>query len=142
MAYRVMIVDDSSTMRAVIKKAIKASGFNVDDFYEAGDGKVALDLLQSEWLDLIITDYNMPNMNGMELLERVKQDDTFSSIPVIFISTEGSEKRIKEFMTKGATDYIKKPFTPEILKSKLNRIMGEPENGPGNNDQDNEGLDF
>ena len=142
MAYRVMIVDDSSTMRAVIKKAIKASGFDVDDFYEAGDGKVALDLLQSEWLDLIITDYNMPNMDGMELLERVKQDDTLSSIPVIFISTEGSEKRINEFMTKGATDYIKKPFTPEILKSKLNRIMGEPENGPGNNDQDNEGLDF
>ena len=142
MAYRVMIVDDSPTMRAVIKKAIKASGFNVDDFYEAGDGKEALDLLQSEWLDLIITDYNMPNMDGMELLERLKQNDSLSSTPVVFISTEGSEKRIKEFMDKGATDYIKKPFTPETLKSKLNRIMGEPENGPGNNDQDDEGLDF
>jgi two-component system chemotaxis response regulator CheY len=142
MAYRVMIVDDSPTMRAVIKKTIKASGFNVDDFYEADDGKDALDLLQKEWLDLIITDYNMPNMNGMELLEKVKQDDSLSSIPVVFISTEGSEQRIKEFMDKGAADYIKKPFTPEILKSKLNLIMGEPENGSGENDQDNEGLDF
>ena len=142
MAYRVMIVDDSPTMRAVIKKAIRASGFKVEVFYEAGDGNEALALLQQEWLDLVITDYNMPHMDGMELLEHIKQNDDYSSIPVMLISTEGSEQRINEFMAKGAIDYIKKPFTPETLRSKLNRVMGEPQDESGSNDQNDEGLDF
>jgi len=142
MAYRVMIVDDSSTMRAVIKKAIKASGFKVEAFYEAGDGRAALDLLRREWLDLVITDYNMPYMDGLELLERIKKNDDFSSIPVLLISTEGSEQRVNEFITKGAIDYIRKPFTPEMLRSKLNRVMGEPSNEPVNDEQNDEDLDF
>ncbi|MGD9245939.1 MAG: response regulator, partial [Desulfobacterales bacterium] len=69
MAYNILIVDDSTPMRAVIKKIVKASGFNVGEFFEATNGREALDILNQEWLDLVLTDYNMPDMNGLELVE-------------------------------------------------------------------------
>ena len=142
MSFNILIVDDSLSMRSVIKKTIKASGCKVGKLFEASNGREALDILSKEWLDLVLVDYNMPDMNGLELVSKMQKDDLLKSIPVIMTTVEGSQKRVKEFLESGVTDYIKKPFTPEILKSKLNRIMGEPENGPGNNDQDDEGLDF
>ena len=74
MAFNVLIVDDSSTMRAVIKKTIKVSGFNVGQFLEAGDGEEALSVLKDEWVDLVLSDINMPNMNGLELIGRMHAD--------------------------------------------------------------------
>jgi two-component system chemotaxis response regulator CheY len=142
MAYKVLIVDDSLPMRAVIKKMVKASGFNVGQFFEAINGREALEVLKNEWLDIVITDFNMPEMNGLELVEEVKKDDELKSIPVVMITTEGSQRRVDEFMEKGAADYIKKPFSPEEIRSKLNHIMGEPEDGEGSFDNGDEGLDF
>ena len=142
MAYNVLIVDDSSPMRAVIKKVIKASGFDIGELLEACNGREALQILDEHWLDLVLTDYNMPDMNGLELLKALKDNDILAEIPVVIISTEGSDLRMEEFLHQGAAAYIKKPFTPEQIKTHLNRILGEPENGQDKNDGCDEDLDF
>jgi two-component system, chemotaxis family, chemotaxis protein CheY len=144
MAYNVLIVDDSTPMREVIKKVVKASGFNLGSIFEASNGKEALDLLEREWLDLVLTDYNMPEMNGLELLGAMKKNENLMSIPVVMITTEGSNQRVEEFLDKGAEAYIKKPFSPEEIKKKLNRIMGETsdEDKQGSFNIGDEELDF
>jgi two-component system, chemotaxis family, chemotaxis protein CheY len=144
MAYNILIVDDSAPMRAVIKKVVKASGFNSGQIYEASNGKEALGLLEKEWLDIVLTDYNMPEMDGLMLLKEMQKHETFKSIPVVMITTEGSKQRVEEFLEKGAMAYIKKPFSPEEIKDKLNRIMGETsdEDEQGSPDVGDEELDF
>jgi two-component system, chemotaxis family, chemotaxis protein CheY len=142
MAYNVLIVDDSLPMRAVMKKTLKASGFNVGNFFDAGNGKEALKVLRQDWVDLVITDYNMPDMNGFELLSQIKADEALKAIPVVVVTTEGSQQRVREFMEAGAADYIRKPFTPEEIRNKLGRIMGEDENGNGKAGVGDEALDF
>ena len=142
MAYNILIVDDSFPMRAVIKKVIKASGFDIGEFFEASNGKEALQVMDDQWLDLVLTDYNMPDMNGLELLKAMKRSDTLADIPVVVVTTEGSDLRVEEFLSQGATAYIKKPFAPEQIKSHLNRILGEPNHGQVSIDACDEGLDF
>ena len=142
MAYNILIVDDSTPMRALIKKVVKASGFDVGEFFEASNGKEACRILDDAWLDLVLTDYNMPEMNGLELLETMQQDETHKTIPVVMITTEGSRQRIDEFLAKGAVDYIKKPFTPGEIKQKLSAIMGETQDGQDDIDDGDEDLDF
>jgi two-component system chemotaxis response regulator CheY len=142
MAYNILIVDDSLPMRAVLKKTVKASGFNVGQIYEAANGKEALQILKQEWMDLVLSDYNMPEMNGIELIEEMKKDEVFRTIPVVIVTTEGSRERIEWFMKMGVSEYIKKPFTPEEIRSKLNHIVREDEDGKGNSDEGDEELDF
>ncbi len=142
MAYNVLVVDDSLPMRSVIKKTIKASGFKVGQIFDASNGREALDVLKQEWLDLVLTDYNMPDMDGLELIKEMKRDDALEAIPVVMVTTEGSLQRKKEFLENGAADYIKKPFTPEQIRTKLNHIMGEAEDGEGDTAFCDEGLDF
>jgi two-component system chemotaxis response regulator CheY len=144
MAYNILIVDDSTPMREVIKKVVKASGFNLGRIFEASNGREALDVLEREWLDLVLTDYNMPEMNGLELLDAMKKNESLMSIPVVMITTEGSKQRVEEFLDEGAMAYIKKPFSPEEIKQKLNRIMGETsdEDEQGSFDIGDEELDF
>lgn len=125
MAFNVLIVDDSSSMRAVIKKTIKVSGFNVGEYFEAGDGREALEILSNKWVDLVLSDINMPNMNGLELIAEMKKNELLSSIPVVLVTTEGSEKKIEESIRLGASKYIKKPFFPEDIKNMLRSLMGE-----------------
>lgn len=142
MAYNILIVDDSTPMRAVIKKIVKASGVNVGQFFEAANGIEALEILNQEWLDLVLTDYNMPDMNGLELVEEMKKDEELKSVPVVMITTEGSRERVEEFMEKGVLDYIKKPFTPEQIKQKLMQIIGETEDEERTPDNGDEEFDF
>ena len=125
MAFNVLIVDDSSTMRAVIKKTIKVSGFNVGQFLEAGDGEQALDVLKDEWVDLVLSDINMPNMNGLELIGKMHADEIMRTIPVVMVTTEAGEDKVKQSKELGAVGYIKKPFQPQDIKNTLCRIMGE-----------------
>ena len=125
MAFNVLIVDDSSTMRAVIKKTIKVSGFNVGQFLEAGDGEQALDVLKDEWVDLVLSDINMPNMNGLELIGKMHADEVMRSIPVVMVTTEAGDDKVKKSKELGAVGYIKKPFQPQDIKMTLCRIMGE-----------------
>jgi two-component system chemotaxis response regulator CheY len=141
MAYNILIVDDSLPMRAVISKTIKSSGFGSANFFEAANGQEALDVLKSEWLDLVITDYNMPEMDGMQLISEMKKDDIFGSIPILVVTTEGSQEKVEKFISIGATGYIKKPFTPEKIKHILTQILGETDDETGIDDSDDD-LDF
>jgi len=143
MSFNVLIVDDSNAMRAVIKKIISMSGFKMDKCLDAENGREALDTLAHEWVDVIISDINMPVMNGLELLARLKKDDLYREIPVIMISTEGSEERMREALDGGALGFIKKPFLPEELRRKLYEIIGVSNDGEyAENKTNADDLDF
>jgi len=142
MAYNILIVDDSSPMRAVIKKVIRASGFDVGTFFDAANGAEALALLDEHWLDLVLTDHNMPDMDGLTLLRKMKADGDMATIPVVMVTTEGSHERVDTFLANGAAAYIRKPFTPEAIRQTLNTLLGEPEDGQGSTGEGDEGLDF
>ena len=125
MSYSILIVDDSLPMRSVIKRTLKAAGYGSSDMLEASNGKEALKLMDGAWIDLIMTDYNMPEMNGLEFIKAVKQGDLSKNIPVVVISTEGNDEKIKEFMAAGAAGYITKPFTAEAIRDLIINILGE-----------------
>lgn len=141
MAVNILVVDDSLPMRSVIMKTIKASGFGAANFYQASDGAKALEELRKEWMDLVITDYNMPEMNGGELITEMKKDDDLNSIPIIVVTTEGSKEKVEEFVEMGADAYVKKPFTPETIKEKLTQLLGEMCDEDSVEDSDDD-LDF
>ncbi|MBU1172610.1 MAG: response regulator [Proteobacteria bacterium] len=141
MAFNILVVDDSLPMRKVIKKTIKASGFSMAQYEEASDGAEALKILNEKWIDIVVTDYNMPNMNGLELVSEMKKNDLLKTIPVLVITTEGGKARVAEFKEKGVSGYIKKPFTPEEIRLKLNEILGDPGNDEGTEISD-DSLDF
>ncbi|NOX33448.1 MAG: response regulator [Deltaproteobacteria bacterium] len=125
MSYSILIVDDSLPMRSVIKRTFKAAGYGNSEFHEAANGREALELMKNGWIDIVVTDYNMPVMNGLEFILTLKKDDLLKDIPVVVISTEGNETRIKEFMDCGAAGYITKPFTPETIRDIIIRILGD-----------------
>ncbi len=141
MSYSILIVDDSLPMRSVIKKTFKAAGYGQSEFLEAANGKEAFKLMKNNWVDMVLTDYNMPVMNGLEFIAAVKKDDLLKEIPVVVISTEGNETRIKEFMDCGAAEYITKPFTAEVIRDLIIRFLGEGTYGEAIHDSD-DGLDF
>ena len=143
MSFNVLIVDDSNAMRGVIKKIIAMSGFKMDKCLEAGNGKEAMTLLDSNWVDVILSDINMPEMNGLELLSHLKQDNLFKEIPVIMITTEGSITRMEEAFQRGAKGFIKKPFLPEDLKKVLHEVLGVSDDGGYGQDEGNDNdFDF
>lgn len=125
MAFNILIVDDSETMRAVIKKTVKMSGVQIGELCEAGNGIEALAVLEEEWIDVVLTDINMPEMGGVEFLKKVKQNDVFKNIPVIFISTESSQTRMDEAEALGVAAYVKKPFMPEVIKDILLDVLNK-----------------
>lgn len=141
--YTIMIVDDSSPMREVIIRTIKAAGFSGETFLQASNGQEAIEKMKDNWIDLLITDYNMPDMDGLELILEMKKDEIFSSIPVLIITTERRDELIETFMENGAAGYLQKPFKPEDIRSLINSILGgDIENEEGTIDDFDEGLDF
>ena len=141
MSYSILIVDDSMPMRTVLKRSLAAAGYGGSRILEASNGKEALTVLKGEWVDLIMTDYNMPEMNGLSFLKTVKTEALCKEIRVIVISTEGNDLQIKEFMDSGAAGYITKPFTPEALRDLIVSIIGEADYEENIDDSDNE-FDF
>lgn len=143
MSFNVLIVDDSFSMRSVIKKVLSLSGFHMDQCYEAGNGREGIAVLEEEWVDVIISDINMPVMNGLEMLKQLKEHPDYQNIPVIVISTEGSDDRINEAFSNGAKGFIKKPFLPEDLKKILHDVLGVDADGSyADNQKDSDDLDF
>ena len=140
MSYNILIVDDSKTMRQVIKKALSLSGFKVGECLEAGNGREALDVLSTAWVDLILSDIHMPEMDGFGLLQALKEHETWRDLPVVMITTEANEQRLQEAMALGARGYIRKPFTPENIRSFLSHVMGDKDDA-STLDND-EGCDF
>lgn len=125
MAYSVLIVDDSPVMRSFIRRVLGLSGFEVGECTEAGNGQEALSLLSAHRVDVILTDINMPGMNGEELLCRLRDDGTLRRIPAVVISTDATNERIVRMIELGARGYMSKPFTPEALRDELERVLGE-----------------
>ena len=123
MAYNILIVDDSLTMRKVIHKCIVLSGFDMGECWEAGDGQEALAVLRAREVDLILSDLNMPEMNGMAMFQELKKDENLRRIPVLFITTFGREKAMPDGPEMEIQGYIQKPFHPEMIRDSLERIL-------------------
>jgi two-component system chemotaxis response regulator CheY len=120
-ALRFLIVDDFSTMRRIVRNLLKESGFADAD--EAEDGVVALNKLRNSKFDFVVTDINMPNMNGFQLLAEIKKDDKLKHLPVLMVTAEARKEDIVAAAQGGAAGYIVKPFTSEVLNEKIQKIM-------------------
>lgn len=125
MGYDILLVDDSPTVRAVIKKTLNLAGIETGELHEAANGKDALDIVANRSVDFVFADINMPVMNGIEMVDEMKRRQLLERVPVIVVSTEGSKTRIEELKAKGVSAYVRKPFTPEVLRNVVNNIMGE-----------------
>jgi two-component system chemotaxis response regulator CheY len=116
------VVDDSSTMRRIIRNSLKAVGF--DDTVEAENGEGALARLESEKVDFVITDWNMPVMNGIELVAAMRNSTTLKATPVLMVTTMAEKDNILQAMQAGVTNYVVKPFDAATLKKKIDQILG------------------
>lgn len=123
MLQKILIVDDSAVMRKIILKSLNKAGYTFEQVLEAGDGYEALHQLSQSRVDLVISDVNMPNMDGMELLRAIREQAVEPPIPVIMVTTEGTEGKVAEARSCGANGYITKPFAPEQLKRVLEEIF-------------------
>jgi two-component system, chemotaxis family, chemotaxis protein CheY len=121
---KVLIVDDSSVMRKIVERALRQAGLELTEVREAGNGIEALAQVQKGSLDLILTDINMPVMDGLEFLKSLIDVEPAHGVPVVMITTEGSEARVVEALSAGAKGYLRKPFTPEQVKERLMPILG------------------
>ena len=117
---KILIVDDSSTMRRIIGNVVQQLGVPKDDFDEAEDGVVAWKLLQEKKYDVILTDWNMPNMNGLELVKKIRSEgSSHKTTPTVMITTEGGKSEVITALKAGINNYIVKPFNAQTLKEKL-----------------------
>jgi two-component system, chemotaxis family, chemotaxis protein CheY len=116
----VLIVDDSAAIRKILHRVLVQAQLPLGKVHEANDGREALQKLLAEpSVGLILSDINMPNMDGIELLSAVKALDAFKSVPILMITTEGSQEKVMQALQLGASGYVRKPFTPEQIKEKL-----------------------
>jgi len=118
-----MIVDDSAAIRKILRRVLDQTDLVIDKVHEAGDGLEALELLKTHTVQLILSDINMPNMDGIELLQRLKANEELRSVPVVMVTTEGSQARVMQAIELGAAGYVKKPFTAAQIKEKLTGIV-------------------
>lgn len=116
---RALIVDDSSVMRKIVERTLRQGGLELELVLEASNGKEGLDLLQKQKVDLILSDINMPSMDGLEFLRQLRSRDLAPGTPVVMITTEGSEEHVKQAIQAGAQGYIRKPFTVEQIKQRV-----------------------
>ncbi len=124
MALQILIVDDSPAMRTFIRRVVRLSGIEVDRYFEAGNGAEALEQLAANPVDAVLTDINMPVMDGEEFVRKMRENEPTKSIPVIVISTDATTNRIHTMQALGAIGYLEKPFGPEQLRNELDRVLG------------------
>ena len=124
MSHHILIVDDSILMRTALKRMIDMVGIETASITEACNGKEALKVLESNSIDLILTDLNMPEMNGIELVHSLRENPENPDIPVVVITTESSPVRIEDLQETGNLYYLHKPFTPEEFREKITHILG------------------
>jgi two-component system chemotaxis response regulator CheY len=116
-----LVVDDFSTMRRIVKNLLQELGYQ--NVQEADDGKTAWPMLQSGGFDFVITDWNMPLMPGLDLLKAIRADEKLKGLPVLMVTAEAKREQIVEAVQAGVSGYVVKPFTAEILKQKLDKIL-------------------
>jgi two-component system chemotaxis response regulator CheY len=122
---RALIVDDSSVMRKIVERSLRQAGLDLSEVKEAGNGAEALGVLNEGTVDLILCDINMPMMDGLEFLRQVKDVPNAKNVPVVMITTEGSESHVVQALSIGARGYIRKPFTPEQVKEHVVPLLDE-----------------
>ena len=120
---KILVVDDFATMRRIVKNILKQLGYT--NFVEAQDGKEALKILKSQHIDFIVSDWNMPNMSGLELLKAVRADEALKDIPFLMVTAEALKENIVEAVKAGVSNYIVKPFTAETLSKKIEKIFAD-----------------
>jgi two-component system chemotaxis response regulator CheY len=123
MAVNLLIVDDSGVMRSMIKKSVQMSGLQIGEIHQAANGREGLNALDQHWIDLVITDINMPVMTGEEMIGQMHDRPDLKTIPTIVVSTEGSQTRIERLKRKGLR-FIHKPFSPEMLRDTVKDVLG------------------
>jgi len=119
----VMIVDDSAAIRKILQRVLTQLEIPIGAVHEACDGREALEMLKTRTVGLIFSDINMPNMDGIELLTRLKATDSLKTVPIVMVTTEGSQAKVLQALELGAVGYVRKPFTAEHIKEKLVGII-------------------
>jgi len=120
---KVLVVDDSSTMRRIIVNTLARLGYK--DVVQGADGVEAWEAMQNNPdIGVVITDWNMPNMNGLELVKKIRAEEKYADIPIIMVTTEGGKAEVITALKAGVNNYIVKPFTPQVLKEKLQAVLG------------------
>ncbi|HYP06101.1 MAG TPA: response regulator [Bryobacteraceae bacterium] len=115
----VLIVDDSAAIRKILQRVLGQAKVPISEVFEAGDGVEALAAMRAHTIGLVLSDINMPNMDGLQFLSQVRAVEAWKSIPVVMITTEGSHAKVLEAVQLGASGYVRKPFTPDQIKEKL-----------------------
>lgn len=119
----VLIVDDSAAIRKILQRVLRQTDIPIGDVLEAGDGVEALKVLNGRDVNLILSDINMPNMDGIQFLTQLKASDRWKSIPIVMVTTEGGQAKVIEAVQLGAAGYVRKPFTAEQIKEKLTGLI-------------------
>lgn len=123
MSFSVLIVDDCSMMRTVIRRILGMSGFEMAECYMAGDGDEALAMMRRHRVDLVLSDVNMPRLDGEGLLQQLAADSELCGVPVVMVTSDATHNRASRLLGMGARGYITKPFQPETLRAELERIL-------------------
>lgn len=121
---RALIVDDSSVMRKIVERSLRQAGVDLEKVSEASNGAEALAVLQSDAVDIILCDINMPVMDGLEFVRQAATVESAKHVPIVMITTEGSESHVVEALSAGARGYIRKPFTPDQVKEHVVPLLG------------------
>jgi two-component system chemotaxis response regulator CheY len=120
---RALIVDDSSVMRKIVERSLRQAGIDLAQVMEAGNGAEALSVLKESSVDLILCDINMPVMDGLEFVRQLQSLENFNGVPVVMITTEGSESHVVQALSYGARGYIRKPFTPDQVREHVLPVL-------------------
>jgi two-component system chemotaxis response regulator CheY len=126
MAFDLLIVDDSAAIRKILQRVLQKTEMPIGKIYEAGDGFEALAVLRANKVSFVLSDINMPNMDGLQLLGQIRANEDWKAMPVVLITSEGSQARVMEAAHMGATGYVRKPFTPEQINKVLEGMVLEP----------------
>ncbi len=118
-ALRVLIVDDSSVMRKIVDRSLRQAGLDLKEVFEASNGAEALARMQETRVDLILSDINMPTMDGLELVKQLQAVDNAKGVPIVMITTEAGESNVVQALSCGAKGYIRKPFSPDQIKERI-----------------------
>ena len=123
MALDILIVDDSAAIRKILQRVLRQTDLAIGEVHEAGDGVEALAALENKKVDLVLSDINMPNMDGLALLGHLRTMDKMKGVPIVMITTEGGQGKVMEAVELGAAGYVRKPFTPEQIKEKITSLV-------------------
>jgi two-component system chemotaxis response regulator CheY len=119
----ILVVDDSAAIRKILTRVLRQTGMAIQTIHEAGDGQEAMSVMAEHRIDLVLSDINMPKMDGLQLLASLKASAKWHDIPVVMITTEGGETKVAEAVRLGAAGYVRKPFTADQIKEKLVGIL-------------------